>query len=130
MRTEELAAAAVSMRPFVPSRNFDESRRFYEALGFEITPLGDKAAHAQLGSGRGSFSFILQDFYVKEFAENFMMHLMVTDLDGWWRHIASLPLVERFRVPAPRRPEMQSWGLRVGYVWDPAGVLWHIASET
>lgn len=130
MRTDELAPATLSMRPFVPSRDFGESRRFYEALGFEITPLGDKVAHAQLGNGRASFSFILQDFYVKEFAENFMMHLMVGDLDGWWGHIASLSLVERFGVQAPRQPEMQSWGLRVGYVWDPAGVLWHIASET
>src|SRR5690606_22446755 len=34
MRTDELAPATLSMRPFVPSRDFGESRRFYEALGF------------------------------------------------------------------------------------------------
>jgi hypothetical protein len=28
-----------------------------------------------------------------------------------------------------RAPAMQSWGLRVGYVHDPSGVLWHVAQR-
>lgn len=129
MASDDLMATVVSMRPFLPAKDFAESRRFYEALGFKVTPLGDKVAHAQLGPARGTFSFLLQDFYVKEFAENLMMHLLVDDLDGWWRHIASLDLDTRFGVGAPRPPREEPWGLRVAYLWDPAGVLWHIASE-
>jgi catechol 2,3-dioxygenase-like lactoylglutathione lyase family enzyme len=126
----DLSSSVMCMRPFLPARDFEQSRRFYEALGFHATPLGDKLAHMQLGDRTGQFSFLLQDFYVKDFAENLMMHLLVGDLDGWWRHLASLDLDKRFGVKAPSAPRLESWGLRVAYVWDPTGVLWHIASET
>jgi uncharacterized glyoxalase superfamily protein PhnB len=119
------ASKIVAMRPFLPSRGFAESSRFYERLGFTLMPLGDKLAHVHLGD----FAFLLQDFYVKEFAENLMMHLLVKDLDSWWRHIASLELEKNFAVGAPKPPEMQSWGMRVAYVYDPAGVLWHFAED-
>jgi len=129
MIPDDLLASVVTMRPFLPSRNFEESKRFYEALGFAVVSLGDKTAHVQLGRTGGSFSFLLQDFYQKDFAENLMMHLLVDDLDAWWEHIVSLNLKERFGVGEPRAPQLESWGLRVAYVFDPAGVLWHIASE-
>jgi uncharacterized glyoxalase superfamily protein PhnB len=32
-------------------------------------------------------------------------------------------------VPAPKAPAMQPWGLRVAYVVDPSGVLWHVAER-
>lgn len=124
-----LAATIVALRPFVPARDFALSRRFYEALGFAVTPLGDKVANVQLGQGAGGFSFLLQDFYVKDWAENFMMHLTVDDLDRWWRHIDSLALAERFGVQPPKPPREEAWGLTVAYIWDPAGVLWHVAAR-
>ena len=129
MALDDLISTVISMRPFVPARDFEESQRFYQALGFQVVLLGEKTAHVQLGNVSGAFSFLLQDFYTKEFAENLMMHLLVEDLDGWWQHIASLDLHERFGVGAPRPPKEESWGLRVAYLWDPAGVLWHIASD-
>ena len=58
-----------------------------------------------------------------------MMHLMVDDLDAWWAHIVSLDLAGKFGVPPPQPPAMQSWGLRVAYMIDPVGVLWHIAQR-
>ena len=58
-----------------------------------------------------------------------MMQLMVDDLDAWWAHIQSLDLAGRFGVHSPRPPEIQSWGLRVAYVFDPCGVLWHVAQR-
>jgi uncharacterized glyoxalase superfamily protein PhnB len=58
-----------------------------------------------------------------------MMQLMVDDLDMWWAHIESLDLTKRFGVPAPKPPAVQPWGLRVAYVVDPSGVLWHIAER-
>jgi uncharacterized glyoxalase superfamily protein PhnB len=54
---------------------------------------------------------------------------MVDDLDAWWGHIESLELARHFSVPPPRAPEMQPWGLRVAYVIDPSGVLWHVAQR-
>lgn len=66
-------------RPFVPAKDFDVSKRFYEALGFEKL-LDDDVAIFRLGQG----GFILQRRYQKDWAENFMMQLMVDDLDTWW----------------------------------------------
>jgi uncharacterized glyoxalase superfamily protein PhnB len=122
-----MSAVAVGtelVRPFLPARDFDLSRRFYEALGFEKVLDADVAIFRLGGSG-----FILQRYYQKEWAENFMMQLMVDDLDAWWSHIQSLDLPKAFGVPMPKPPAMQSWGLRVGYVIDPSGVLWHVAQR-
>ncbi len=58
-----------------------------------------------------------------------MMQLMVDDLDAWWVHINSLNLTTQFGVPALRAPAMQPWGLRVAYLIDPSGVLWHVAQR-
>ncbi len=111
-------------RPFLPTKDFDRSKRFYEALGFTKVLDGEVAIFRV-----GASSFILQKYFQKEWAENFMMQLMVDDLDAWWTHIESLDLPARFGVSAPKPPAVQPWGLRVAYVVDPAGVLWHIAQR-
>lgn len=125
MITDAMKAGIVAMRPFVPAKDFAVSSAFYEAVGFTPHAIGPQMTHFQLGN----FAFILQDYYVKDWAENFMMHLMVQDLDAWWTHIDALKLAERFGVGAPRAPKLEPWGLRVSYLFDPAGVLWHIACE-
>ena len=79
--------------------------------------------------GIGSSGFILQQYVQKEWAENCMMQLMVDELDGWWAHIETLDLPGQFGVQPPRPPAMQAWGLRVAYVFDPSGVLWHVAER-
>ena len=112
------------MRPFIPAKDFDLSKRFYEALGFEKV-LDSEVAIFNAGSG----GFILQRYYQKEWAENFMMQLMVDDLDAWWEHITALDLPGKFGVPSPKAPAMQPWGLRIAYVVDPSGVLWHVAQR-
>ena len=113
-----------SMRAFLPAKDFDVSKRFYEALGFEKRLDGDVAIFAI-----GESSFILQRYYDKAWAENCMMQLMVDDLDAWWTHIDSLGLPARFDVQPPSPPAVQPWGLRIAYVFDPSGVLWHIAQR-
>lgn len=111
-------------RPFLPAKDFDLSKRFYNALGFQMV-LDSEVAIFNAGSG----GFILTAFYEKEFADNYMMQLMVDDLDAWWEHISALDLTNQFGVPPPKAPAMQSWGLRVAYLIDPCGVLWHIAQR-
>ena len=112
------------IRPFIPAKDFNLSKRFYETLGFEKVFDGEVAIfHA------GSGGFILQNYYQKEWAENFMMHVMVDDLDAWWAHISALDLVKNFGVAPPKAPAMQPWGLRIAYVIDPSGVLWHMAQR-
>mgnify|MGYP001262208651 CR=1 FL=1 len=111
-------------RPFLPTKDFDLSKRFYEALGFEKTFDGEVAIFAA-----GSGGFILQKYFHEEWAANCMMQLVVDDLDAWWSKIESLDLATRFGVPPPKPPARQPWGLLVAYVVDPAGVLWHFAER-
>lgn len=111
-------------RPFLPAKDFAVSKRFYEALGFEKVLDGEVAIFRM-----GASSFILQKYFQKDWAENFMMQLVVDDLDAWWEHVASLDLPASFGVQAPKPPAIQPWGLRIAYVYDPSGVLWHIAQR-
>src|ERR1700723_4163858 len=111
-------------RPFIPARDFALSKSFYEALGFENLLDGDVAIF-KAGSG----GFILQRHYQKDWAENFMMQLMVDDLDAWWTHIDGLDLPGKFNVQPPRAPAMQPWGLRIAYVFDQSGGLCHISKR-
>jgi catechol 2,3-dioxygenase-like lactoylglutathione lyase family enzyme len=111
-------------RPFLPTKDLALSKRFYLALGFELLLDSDVAIFR---AGRGEF--LLQARYVKDWAENAMMQLMVDDLDQWWRDIQALDLPAQFGVTPPKAPAMQPWGLRVAYVVDPAGVLWHVAQR-
>lgn len=115
----------VSLRPFVPAKDFAVSKRFYQALGFAIAHEDDKIAILKCEN----FSFILQDYYVKEWADNFMLQLLVRDVDAWWNRVESAKLQADFAVPAPKPPAMQSWGMKVGFVIDPSGVLWHVAEQ-
>jgi len=116
--------ASANARPFLPARDFAVSRRFYQTLGFPLLLDGDVAIFA-VGASR----FILQPHYTAAWAEQCMMQLMVDDLDAWWAHLSALDLPGTFGVPAPTAPAMQPWGLRVAYVVDPSGVLWHVAER-
>lgn len=120
----EISIDTTLARPFMPTRDFDLSKRFYEALGFEKVFDGEVAIF-----NAGSGGFILQRYFQKDWAANFMMQLVVDDLDAWWSHIMSLDLPKHFGVPAPKPPAMQPWGLRIAYVVDPSGVLWHVAQR-
>lgn len=115
-----------SFRPFLPAKDFETSLRFYEAIGFEAYKLGDTLAELSLGA----HAFLLQGHYVKEWAENTVMHVLVKDVQAWWQYISSLDLANRFGVSSPAPPRVEPWGLTVAYVFDPTGVLWHFAEVT
>jgi catechol 2,3-dioxygenase-like lactoylglutathione lyase family enzyme len=111
-------------RVFLPARDFAVSKRFYETIGFEKLLDGDVAIF-----GVGTSSFILQNHFDEKGAALFMMQLMVDDLDAWWGHIEALDLPTRFGVTKPLAPAVQPWGLRVAFIVDPSGVLWHVAER-
>jgi len=113
----------LNLAAFVPAEDFPLSRRFYRDLGFREKWGDDQACELELGG----FSFIMQNFYVKELADNLMAQLLVRDVDSWWRRIDAAKLVDEFAVKPPRAPTMQDWGLKVGFLFDPSGVLWHVA---
>lgn len=118
---ESLSRTVGAMRPMVPSKDFDTSKRFYIELGFQPRPLTDRLVEMQLGV----FSFILQDYYVREWADNFVVHVTVSDVGLWWDHIVSLDLPARYGVKT-QAPKSQGWAVVAG-VTDPCGVLWRFA---
>ncbi|HTZ46197.1 MAG TPA: glyoxalase [Verrucomicrobiae bacterium] len=115
-----------SFRPFLPAKEFETSLRFYESIGFETHRLGDTLAELSLGA----HAFLLQGHYVKEWVENTVMHVLVNDVRAWRHHIDSLDLAKQFGVSSPAPPRVEPWGLTVLYVFDPSGVLWHLAEVT
>jgi len=120
------APDVVAIRPFVPAKDFAKSVRFYEDLGFTSRLLGGGIASMQMGA----FGFLLQEYDVPGFAEHFMMHMTVNDLDRYWEKISGLDLARRYGVRPATAPKMQPWGLVITYVVDPTGVLWHITQNS
>jgi hypothetical protein len=117
----DLARTVKAMRPMVPAKDFEISKRFYVELGFQPRPLTDRLVEMRLGV----FSFILQAYYVREWADNLVVDLMVSDLGLWWDHIVSLDLPTRYGSRT-QAPESQGWAAVAG-VTDPSGVLWRFA---
>ncbi len=115
----------LDIKAFVPARDLVQSIQFYNELGFKTNWSNPEIAEMEIGA----FRFLLQRFYVKEHAGNFMMSLTVEDPDQWWQHIERIGLKQKYPAIMARPPEMQPWGIRVLYLSDPSGVLWHIAEQ-
>jgi hypothetical protein len=117
--------SVIDLKAFVPAKDPLVSRQFYSDLGFTQNWANDQIAEFQIGA----FRFLLQNYYVKEYASNFMMSLLVEDADLWWKHINEIHLPEKYPGIMAKPPAIQPWGLRVLYLSDPSGVLWHIADQ-
>jgi len=68
----------VEVKAFVPSKDFVLSKPFYRDLEFEVAWSTDDLASLRNGDSK----FLLQNFYNKEHAGNFMMHLLVEDVEA------------------------------------------------
>ena len=115
---------AVEIKAFVPALDFNTSKAFYIALGFEVPWSSDDLAYVR----HGETSFLLQAFYVREHAENFQMHLLVENVDNWHAHIRASGVETRFGVKVGD-PADQPWAMRDFTLFDPSGVLWRIAQN-
>jgi catechol 2,3-dioxygenase-like lactoylglutathione lyase family enzyme len=118
------AMETVELKAFVPSKDFELSKRFYADLGFTVKWSSDDLAYLSAGNA----SFLLQKFYVKAFAENLMMHLLVKDVEAWWRHAEARQIGAKYGVRI-NPPEDRPWGIRDFTVDDPTGVLWRIGQN-
>jgi uncharacterized glyoxalase superfamily protein PhnB len=115
---------SVELKTLVPAKDFARSQDFYQALGFSMPWSDDNLAYMR----HGNCCFLLQNFYVREQAENFVMHLLVEDVDAWHRHLSESDLAERFAVRMGDLVD-QPWGMREFVLFDPSRVLWHIAQN-
>lgn len=124
------------LKPFVPARDFELSRRFYTDLGFTVDGSDPDLAYVS----HGNTAFLLQNFYKKEFADGLLMQLLVQDLDSWWQSVNDRQIVATYaqsgvRLIPPRAATaewadsatLQSRSPRHFVLFDPTGVRWRIA---
>lgn len=117
-----LPSQVVDIKAFVPSKDPNISKAFYTDLGFTVNWSNDEISELQMGS----FRFLLQKFYVPQHAGNFMMSLSVINVDAWWEYTQQREFPKKYPGIMCKAPQMQPWGIRVLYLSDPTGVLWHI----
>ncbi|MDX1804514.1 MAG: hypothetical protein R3292_10570 [Alcanivorax sp.] len=112
-----------ALKVFVPCRDFDISLAFYQALGWQLNWCQSQLAEIELNG----HCLLLQDFYVPQWADNFMVHLTVADADHWHRHVSDVLQRENFGPARVEAPRLEPQGARVTHVWDPSGVLLQLA---
>lgn len=113
---------AIEIKAFVPARDFELSKSFYADLGFTVAWSSRGLAYIR----HGNTSFLLQEF--RDGIDNFMMHLLVQDVDAWWLHVQEQGIVAKYGVmiePVSDKP----WGLRDFAISDPSDVLWRIGQN-
>ena len=113
-----MALNITNLKPYVPAKDFELSKRFYSALGFTMSEAWGGTADFSLDGQ----AFRLQDYYVPDWADNFMFLIDVESVDAWHKH--ALALLESNAFPGMRvkAPEAVDDSL-VLHVWDPSGVL-------
>ncbi|MBI3728331.1 MAG: VOC family protein [Burkholderiales bacterium] len=112
------------IKAFVPAKNFEISLAFYQDLGFELVFSNDGYAHLKYEH----CSFMLQEFYVADHTNNFMMHILVDDAAVWHQFIVSSGIAEKYQVRLTSVVE-QPYGMRDFTLTDPSGVLWFIGAD-
>ena len=115
----------IELKAFVPAKDFELSKQFYQDIGFTLASDADGIAYFHYEN----VSFLLQNFYMKELAENFMMHLLVENVDAWWSKIKESQIAKKYGVKI-LPPEQRPWRMRDFVLLDPSGVLWRIAENT
>lgn len=115
-----MAPAIKSLTPYVPAKDFELSKRFYTALGFNMTPGWGGTADLELNG----YSLRLQDYYVKDWAENFMFLIEVDDVQGWYELAQEVQARPEFKDSVRvKPPQLVDDRFNVLHVIDPAGVL-------
>lgn len=118
---QPLNLTPLEIKAYVPARDFELSKNFYQAMGFTMGWGSEHMAYFHFGYK----SFLLQNFHVQQHTENFMMHLLVENADDWHQHLTDNFIAERFGV-AISLPEDRPWDMRDFTLCDPSGVLWRI----
>jgi hypothetical protein len=109
-----------SLQPFIPSgSNFEASKQLFQELGFAISwDAGD-----YIGFQKDECQFILQKYDNKEFAENLMINVAISDADTFWQAVIDKKLPEKYGIKISKPTDMP-YGREVNII-DIAGVCWH-----
>jgi hypothetical protein len=110
-------------KAFIGSKDFELSRDFYIALGFTLNFEQESIAEFELGGSK----FYLQRYYQRQWCRNTMLHITVNDANAWYEHVSEVLKRRRFGTAKANPPKIEDYGARVTHVWDPSGVLLHLA---
>ncbi len=113
----------LSLEPFIPSgSNFEGSKQLFLELGFTINwDAGD-----YIGFENGNCKFILQKYDQKDFAENLMVNVKISNAQEFWQMVTDKQLPEKYGIRVSK-PKQQPYGLEVNLI-DLAGVCWHFVA--
>ena len=112
---------SIEIKAFVPAKNYELSKQFYQDFGFTLA--SDESGISYFH--HDNCSFLLQDFYKTDHAENFMMHLLVEDVEPWWVHLQA---IARYSLRITSLQD-QPWKMRDFTIADPSGVCWRIGQN-
>ncbi|MBI3220656.1 MAG: glyoxalase [Bacteroidetes bacterium] len=116
-----MRTSATSIRPFIGAKNFEESRSFYQALGFDESVISPQMSYFEVNSLIG---FYLQNAYVKDWVDNTMVFVEVADADAYYQELLSLNLSVKFNQVRLVPVRIEPWGKEC-FLHDPSGILWH-----
>jgi catechol 2,3-dioxygenase-like lactoylglutathione lyase family enzyme len=110
----------ISIRPFIGAKNFEQSRNFYEDLGFTEIFLQPKMSLFQ----KNQIGFYLQDAFVQDWIDNTMVFIEVENLDQAYSDMFALKLKTKYPTVKLVPIRVEHWG-REFFLHDPSGILWH-----
>lgn len=116
-----MAYQAKTIRTFIGAKNFEESKAFYRALGFEEALISEKMVLFKVNEQLG---FYLQDYYVKKWVNNSMVFLEVDDIEACAKELIDKGLHHQYKYVRFTEIKQFDWGREL-FMHDPSGVLWH-----
>lgn len=119
MNTETYKAKTI--RTFIGAKNYDESRRFYRAIGFKEVDIGEKMTLFKVNETLG---FYLQDYYVKDWVNHSMVFLEDDDITKCEEELLGKGLPGRYKNVRFSKIKNFVWGREL-FMHDPSGILWH-----
>jgi catechol 2,3-dioxygenase-like lactoylglutathione lyase family enzyme len=111
---------AKAIRPFIGARDYELSRSFYQALGFQEVIL----SHNMCLFKTDRIGFYLQDAYAKDWIDNTMVFVEVDDVDAYFEELAILDLPSKYPGAKLTPAREYDWGKEC-FLHDPSGILWH-----
>ena len=113
--------------PNLPSRDFEQTARFYGALGFEPS----WRDHGWMILRRGTLTLEFFPFPdLDPGSSSFGCCLRLDDIDGFYAVCQAAGVPEKNAgAPRLRRPALEHSGLRIGYLVDPDGTLLRLVQE-
>lgn len=112
--------SAISVRPFIGAKNFEQSKSFYHDIGFTETVLSPVLSLFKWGE----LGFYLQNAYVKEWVDNTMIFFQVENAKDIWDELVSLELTRKYKDVKLTPIRVENWG-RECFLHDPSGILLH-----